>query len=159
MLLAWYFQYLLISFGKFSHWFEILCSKSLFLLYLCFFRSKRHINNDSVISSESIKFTGELCRKGILSWSKCYCVLTEHALVCYRAGNYSKILAKILLGGCQTSFLEKEGKYSNLIRIARPGSEHWFYADSKDGAEKWITVRFIIFAREKYICYMNVVLI
>lgn len=101
-------------------------------------RSKKQLNNDSAVSSESIKFTGELYKKGLLSWTKCYCVLSDKALVCYRAGKESKVLVKILLSGYETNFLDRDGRYSNIIRIARPGSEHWFYADSKDTAEKWI---------------------
>lgn len=66
-------------------------------------------------------------------------------LVCYRAGKESKVLVKILLSGYETNFLDRDGRYSNIIRIARPGSEHWFYADSKDAAEKWIMVRFKVF--------------
>lgn len=110
----------------------------LWLIECLFNRSKKRAKDNNVISSENTKFTGELYRKGLLSWTKCYCILTNQALVCYRAGKDSKVLVKIPTSGHEFTYLEKDGKNSHVIRISHPGSEvHWFYADSKETAEMW----------------------
>ena len=47
----------------------------------------------------------------------------------------------IVLVGYDILYMEKDGKYSNVLRISHPGCEtHWFYAENKESGELWLKV-------------------
>jgi len=98
-------------------------------------------------SIEKITYVGELFQKGLLSWTKRYCVISDRRLICYRTDRDSKPVHVIQMFGYDVTYVEKDGKCNHVLRVSRPGFEtHWFYADTKDVAQSWLTViLFILF--------------
>ena len=97
-----------------------------------------------VSSLKNIKLAGCLYHKGLLSWTQRYCVITDGQLVSYRSQKDVKPVLCLPLVGRDITYsqrMDSSARFSHAVRVSRPGSEtHWFYTDSRDVADTWISV-------------------
>ena len=90
----------------------------------------------------NVTHKGDLFQKGLFSPVKRFCVISDNKLVCYKSEKDTKPIINFPLLGYDVIYIEKEGKFSHVIRISHPGCEtHWFGADTKENADVWIKVK------------------
>lgn len=115
---------------------------------------KKKRRREGIASLENVSYFGELFQKGMLSLTKKLCFIANDCLLCFRAEKDSKPFVNICLRGYDIIYVEKDGKFNHAIRISHPGCEtHWFYAESKEVADVWLTVGYNFSIREYSITY------
>ncbi len=87
---------------------------------------------------------GELYMKKMLTWKRLMCYISEGCLLCYTPDSptSSKPRCVLPLLGYDVTYMERDGKRNNVIRISHVGCDSLFLAaHSRPAATSWIEVR------------------
>ncbi|XP_074649183.1 uncharacterized protein LOC141904492 [Tubulanus polymorphus] len=102
--------------------------------------TRRSMQDFGVKSLVNAYCLGEAYYKLKNKWTKLrWCGINNARLVCYKNEKDNKPLLDIAVYGYDVTYLDKDGKRNNVIRLSFPGLEtHFLSTETKDKADHWM---------------------
>ena len=71
-----------------------------------------------------------------------FCALSDDKLIVYKSKEDSRPANQLQLLGCEVTYVEKDGRFQNVVKIIQDGEELlWFSTTTKKNAGIWLQVK------------------
>ena len=117
-------------------------------------RRESQTGHDSFKTLINATCLGEAVYRSIKTakWTKLkWCGISSGHLLCFKQDKEGKPFVDVALAGYDVTFLERDGKKCNVIRISCPGCEtHFFSLETKVQGDNWLQVNYFKFVLINY---------